>query len=208
VEFAYDFLLFWASRDTAHSTVQPPRSIHRLPQLVRNTPLKPAKTHSSLILKMEPDYEERPRKRFKSANDSAGSSSTPLPRTLTSTISPPPLRRGGALDPAKQQDTEGLEVIDSPVQLTWIQDLPEESNRDAVTLNDLLGDPMISECWEFNYLHDLDFLMNAFDQDVCGMIKVHVVHGFWKSEDPARLRLQVMSLFYCYPIQNLTSSLQ
>ncbi|KAL2135750.1 hypothetical protein VTI74DRAFT_7120 [Chaetomium olivicolor] len=63
-------------------------------------------------------------------------------------------------------------------------------NQDVVTLKDILGDPLISECWEFNFLHDIDFLMSAFDQDIRHLVKVHVVHGFWKKEDPSRLALQ------------------
>jgi len=77
----------------------------------------------------------------------------------------------------------------SPWQLTWIRDLPEDLNRDAVTLKDLLSDPLISDCWEFNFLHDIDFLMDAFDPDIRHLVNVHVVHGFWKQEDASRLRL-------------------
>ena len=51
---------------------------------------------------------------------------------------------------------------------------------------------MIAQCWEFNYLHDLDFLMNAFDEDVRDMVDVHVVHGFWKQEDASRINLKVI----------------
>jgi tyrosyl-DNA phosphodiesterase-1 len=80
----------------------------------------------------------------------------------------------------------------SPFQLTWIRDLPESSNVDAVSLSDILGDPIIAECWDFNYLHDLDFLMDAFDQDVRGIVRVNVVHGFWKNEDQSRLALKVL----------------
>ncbi|KAK3390195.1 tyrosyl-DNA phosphodiesterase-domain-containing protein [Podospora didyma] len=78
----------------------------------------------------------------------------------------------------------------SPFHLTKIRDLVPELNIDAVTLEDILGDPLISECWEFNYLHDIDFLLNAFDQDVRNLVKVHVIHGFWKREDSSRLQLQ------------------
>jgi Tyrosyl-DNA phosphodiesterase len=85
-------------------------------------------------------------------------------------------------------------VLPSPFQLTSIQDLPATSNIDAVTLNDLLGHPLISECWEFNYLHDLDFLMNAFDPDVREMVKVHVIHGFWKHEDGKYLQVTLSFL--------------
>jgi tyrosyl-DNA phosphodiesterase-1 len=65
---------------------------------------------------------------------------------------------------------------------------------DAVSLKDILGDPLIAECWEFNYLHNLDFLMDAFDEDVRNLVKVHVIHGFWKNEDPSRLHLKVIFL--------------
>jgi tyrosyl-DNA phosphodiesterase 1 len=83
----------------------------------------------------------------------------------------------------------------SPFQLSSIRDLPASSNVDAVSLKDVLGDPLISECWEFNYLHNLDFLMDAFDEDVRDLVKVHVIHGFWKNEDASRLNLKV--LFAC-----------
>jgi tyrosyl-DNA phosphodiesterase-1 len=82
-------------------------------------------------------------------------------------------------------------VFQSPFQLTWIRDLPGSSNINAVTLNDILGHPLIAKCWEFNYLHDLDFLMGAFDKDVRDTVEVHVVHGFWKNEDQSRLALKV-----------------
>ncbi|KAG6001493.1 hypothetical protein E4U54_001077, partial [Claviceps lovelessii] len=103
-----------------------------------------------------------------------------LPRSLSTPISPP--RKNRRLD-------AGHHNYKSPWQLTWVRDLPEEFNQDAVTLKDILGDPLISECWEFNFLHDLDFLMNAFDPDTRHLVDVHVVHGFWKREDPQRLAL-------------------
>ena len=72
-----------------------------------------------------------------------------------------------------------------------VEPLPDKDNLDAVSLNDILGDPLISECWEFNYLHDIGFLMAAFDPEVRHLVSVHVVHGFWKQEDPNRLMLVV-----------------
>jgi hypothetical protein len=104
-------------------------------------------------------------------------------RSLTSSVSPPPLRRPKTMTAPK--------IIPSPFQLTSIQDLPPSSNVDAVSLKEILGDPLIAECWEFNYLHNLDFLMEAFDNDIRELVKVHVVHGFWKNEDPQRLHLKV-----------------
>ena len=50
-------------------------------------------------------------------------------------------------------------IIASPVQLNHIQNLPASSSVDTVRLSDILGDPMIKECWLFNYLFDIEFLM-------------------------------------------------
>lgn len=137
------------------------------------------------------DSEERSRKRRKTTNEEdidRSINQKSLPHTLTRSISPPPLRRNRGHDPPNAQVPQ---VIKSPFQLTWIRDLPESSNIDAVSLKDILGDPMIAECWEFNYLHDLNFLMDQFDSDVKDLIKVHVVHGFWKNEDHRRIKLKV-----------------
>lgn len=49
--------------------------------------------------------------------------------------------------------------MSSPIQLTRIQDLPAEQNVDAVDLEDILGDVMIRECWNFNFLFDVDWVM-------------------------------------------------
>ncbi|KAI5463300.1 tyrosyl-DNA phosphodiesterase-domain-containing protein [Mariannaea sp. PMI_226] len=116
---------------------------------------------------------ERPLKR--QWHDDQGSKT---PESLTRPVSPPSKKRYIA------------SIIKSPWQLTWIRDLPEPQNQDAVTLAELLGDPLISECWEFNYLHDIPFLMEKFDPDTRHLVKVHVVHGFWKREDPNRIALQ------------------
>ncbi|CAM1511401.1 Fc.00g089140.m01.CDS01 [Cosmosporella sp. VM-42] len=115
---------------------------------------------------------ERPTKRQRVEDDDSE-----VPESLTRPISPPTKKR---------RETA---VIRSPWQLTWIRDAPEVSNQDSATLKDLLGDPLISECWEFNFLHDIHFLMDAFDPDTRHLVKVHVVHGFWKREDSNRLAL-------------------
>lgn len=125
---------------------------------------------------------ERPTKRARICDDveeSETSTQAEGPRSLSRPISPP------------RKKNNGGQRIKSPFQLTWIRDLPEPANRDAVALKDILGDPLIAECWEFNYLHDIHFLMSHFDEDTKSLVKVHVVHGFWKREDPNRLALQV-----------------
>ncbi|KAL2754457.1 hypothetical protein ACRALDRAFT_1081484 [Sodiomyces alcalophilus JCM 7366] len=122
---------------------------------------------------------EPPSKRLR-PDDAPGPSRSPALSSLNRPISPPP---------PKRQRTESTKIR-SPFQLTRIRDLPASSNQDTVTLADILGDPLISECWEFNYLHDLDFLMSHFDEDTRHLVKVHVVHGFWKREDSNRLYLE------------------
>ncbi|KAM3077208.1 hypothetical protein ACMFMF_005118 [Clarireedia jacksonii] len=108
-------------------------------------------------------------------------------RGLKRPISPPPIKRGRELQPM---------IINSPFHLTSIKDLPPSSNADTISLKDILGDPLISECWEFNYLHNIDFLMNAFDEDVRDIVKVNVIHGFWKHEDQSRLNLKEQASKY------------
>lgn len=134
---------------------------------------------------------EPPKKRARLEDDEALPGSL-LPASLTRPISPVGRRSEARESPAAPSArTTGSKLVRSPFQLTAIRDLPAASNVDSVSLKDILGDPLIAECWEFNYLHDLDFLMNAFDEDVRGLVRVHVVHGFWKKEDPSRRRLEV-----------------
>ncbi|EGX92952.1 tyrosyl-DNA phosphodiesterase [Cordyceps militaris CM01] len=94
-----------------------------------------------------------------------------------------------SISPPRTKKHKSVDTVSSPFRLTWIRDLDEESNQDAITLTDLLGDPLISECWNFNYQHDIPFLMGTFDRDIRAHVQVHVVHGFWKREDGNRLRL-------------------
>jgi tyrosyl-DNA phosphodiesterase-1 len=72
-----------------------------------------------------------------------------------------PLSPNAQTDKAKTDSpkTESTSYISSPFQLTHIQDLAPHENVDAVQLKDILGDPMIKECWNFNFLFDLDFVM-------------------------------------------------
>ena len=119
-----------------------------------------------------------------------------LPLSLTATVSPPPLRRKIVIGPQEASNVisgilQGPRAIKSPFQLTWIRDLPGSANVDAITLNHLLGDPLISECWEFNYMHNVDFLMKHFDPDVKDLVKVHIVHGFWRDEDASKHKIKV-----------------
>ncbi|OKL57096.1 hypothetical protein UA08_07558 [Talaromyces atroroseus] len=78
------------------------------------------------------------------------------------------VKQDHAVDIGKQPELieRKRHVIPSPIQLTHIRDLPSGNNVDTVQLHDILGDPMIRECWQFNYCFDIDFLMSQFDQDI------------------------------------------
>jgi tyrosyl-DNA phosphodiesterase-1 len=54
---------------------------------------------------------------------------------------------------------KGTTYVPSPIQLTHIEHLAPHQNVDAVRLNDVLGNPLIKECWNFNFLFDIDFVM-------------------------------------------------
>ncbi|KAK3687303.1 tyrosyl-DNA phosphodiesterase I [Podospora appendiculata] len=162
---------------------------------------------------------ERPRKRPVVQDEHEvgvvdGGNASLTPTSLNRPISPPP-KRQRQLSPHDKSETDQNKSSSkspwanlitktdqpsrnfrSPFQLTRIRGLPESSNIDTVSLTDILGDPLISECWEFNYLHDIDFLMRAFDKDVRHLVKVHVVHGFWKRGDANRLSLQAQASRY------------
>lgn len=159
--------------------------------------------------------------------DPTGTSGQSTPRSLSRPVSPPRKRR--SRQPAAQSEGnekqaqttsagvahtdvpppthEANQNFKSPFQLTWIQDLPDAANTDAVTLRDILGDPLIAECWEFNYLHDVDFLISHFDEDIRHLVQVHIIHGFWKKEDTSRLMLQVSPLVFRAEMHSLTESI-
>lgn len=164
---------------------------------------------------------ERPSKRPRVASDCTGEGedrpsriTTPL-NSLNRSISPPTgtrfqsIQGAGLASQKLANDEASIEqstsdatkhagpprAIPSPIQLTHITDYPPSKsyNVDTVKLSDILGDPMIRECWQFNYMFDVDFLMSKFDQDVRSLVKVKVVHGSWKKESPNRIMIEVIS---------------
>lgn len=166
-------------------------------EVYSSTPV--SKNHTTDFSMDSADGQGPPRKRARV--EALVDTQTNSPSPLTSLVTPitPPQRKARvqneALNPLYQplaqasQASRPPAAVSSPFQLTTIQDLPADLNADTVTLKDLLSDPLIAECWEFNYLHDLDFLMEAFDPDIRDLVKVHVVHGFWKQEDGAGLKV-------------------
>lgn len=71
----------------------------------------------------------------------------------------PQLRPSGHENQNANQHGPQCTFLPSPIQLTRIQDLSPAQNLDTVGLGDILGDPMIKECWNFNFLFDIDFVM-------------------------------------------------
>ncbi|KAJ5571149.1 hypothetical protein N7535_004809, partial [Penicillium sp. DV-2018c] len=117
--------------------------------------------------------------------------SPPLPRSDSQPSKSPAQTPTGdtTYGPGSEVEHE-VQYINSPTQLTYIRDLPAGNNVDTVRLRDILGDPMIRECWQFNYLFDVVFLMSQFDEDVRDSVQVKVVHGSWRKEDSNRVRIE------------------
>ena len=100
-------------------------------------------------------------------------------RSLRRSITPPPSNRAtpqhdarilpstasvvkGKVEASSDQTQPKTKFIRSPFRLTHIRDLDDESNADTIALDDILRDPMIKECWQFNFLFDIDFIMSVF----------------------------------------------
>jgi tyrosyl-DNA phosphodiesterase-1 len=146
------------------------------------------------------DDEARSSKRLKTSRTTSELSplNEPLLASLQRSITPPGKSRGNNSEVPSHEQASKLKVITSPIQLTHIRDLPASSggNVHAVRLKDILGDPLIRECWQFNYLHDVDFIMKQFDEDVRSLVQVKIVHGSWKREAPNRIRIDVSNPIY------------
>lgn len=122
---------------------------------------------------MDPNTEERGRKRSRSTTKAHDDGKAQLSNidalslaSVSEPISPPAKKQREdevlqANVPASTTHTDhaGKYVIASPFQLTHVTALPNSTNVDALKLSDLVGDPLIRDCWAFNYLFDVDFLM-------------------------------------------------
>lgn len=113
---------------------------------------------------------DQPSKKRKRSKDDGDDNIRELPDSLTAPISPPQLTRPVAR--ASEPVPASAAIVPSPFKLSWIQDLPEALNVDAITLIDIIGDPLVKELWSFNYLTDVDFLIAALDEDVRELVKV------------------------------------
>jgi hypothetical protein len=147
-------------------------------------------------------YDEPPRKRARTTGALEEGSTL---SSLRASISPPRPRitqsRESSNGTPRQDEPEIApgSLISSPFQLTRIRDSPGSLNNGSVSLGKIVCDPMIREMWQFNYMHDLDFLMSNMDPDTKDMVKIHVVHGYWKKESGLHMKVSFL-LFYYMPI--------
>ncbi|KAI4266174.1 MAG: hypothetical protein L6R38_008903 [Xanthoria sp. 2 TBL-2021] len=134
-------------------------------------------------------------------------STTSVYSSLRTSISPPPIRQTlpepheGHTDKGKRKAasrsptlpqlpiSSTSRLIPSPMQLSTVNGLADSTNVDTVSLRDILGDPLIKECWLFNYLIDVDFIMSQLDEDTRDLVQVKIVHGSWKEEDVNRINI-------------------
>ncbi|KAL8948384.1 MAG: hypothetical protein Q9222_005425 [Ikaeria aurantiellina] len=105
--------------------------------------------------------------------DSATNSQRQYEQASKGSISPPPARskdrrhtndfavdsRVGLSSIDRDLRPVDQRVVASPINLSTVQGLSNSCNIDTVSLKDILGDPLIRECWLFNYLFDVDFIM-------------------------------------------------
>lgn len=148
---------------------------------------------------------ERPSKRARFDGSTPSTESPPedestwdwpadLNQITTETISPPPLARNKGKE--TQQQKQHTITESSPFQLTKIRDLPTSSNVDTVTLSDILGDPLIKEQWQFNFLLDIDFIMSHLDEDVRDTVQTKIIHGFHDKTSLSRINLEAAAKKY------------
>lgn len=147
------------------------------------------------IWKPYPGIMDYARKRSRNAGEGDGSDGFGALESLSRPISPP------------RKKIRQVDMHKSPWQLTRVRDLPDEVNKDTVSLKDLLGDPLIRECWQFNFLHDIPFVMNSFDESIKHLVMLHVVHGFWRRSDLSRIVLSVGHISLCRCKHTLTHTL-
>lgn len=154
----------------------------------RGAPKKNTRTLTSLSRSITPPLISRERRPTNNHQHDQVDHNNHAPHNIDSTQS------GKPRDELKISNAEGQPSITrSPIQLTRIRDLLADKNIDTVRLRDILGDPMIRECWQFNYCFDVDFVMNHFDQDVKDLVRVKIVHGSWKEDSANRIQIDVQS---------------
>ena len=84
-----------------------------------------------------------------------------LSSLLNRPISPPHSKRHLGKENVSPYSAQSIpsNAVASPLRLSHVEGLSSANNIDTLRLKDIIGDPLIKECWVFNYLFDMDFLM-------------------------------------------------
>ena len=84
-----------------------------------------------------------------------------LSSLLNRPISPPHSKRYLGKENVSPSSAPNISssAVASPLRLSHVEGLSSANNVDTLRLKDIIGDPLIKECWVFNYLFDVDFLM-------------------------------------------------
>ncbi|KAF1948842.1 phospholipase D/nuclease [Byssothecium circinans] len=111
------------------------------------------------------------------------------PPTQTRTATPKSVRVPRRGEEDDEERKHYMRYLRSPIQLTRISGLEPAKNVDTLALRDIIGHPLLEECWCFNFLFDIEFLLQHFDPDIRTLVKLNIIHGFWKKEDQSRIAL-------------------
>lgn len=151
--------------------------------------------------------DEPPRKRVRTADASQEGSTLSTLTSLRASISPPTARITPSQANSNGKPRQNVpeispgSLISSPFQLTRIRDSPGSLNNGSVSLGKIVCDPMIREMWQFNYMHDLDFLMSNMDPDTKDLVKINVVHGYWKQESGLHMKVSILFSLYLLTLE-------
>jgi tyrosyl-DNA phosphodiesterase 1 len=121
-----------------------------------------------------------PPPKFKRATNSSSTQHSSSSTQISSNVKP---------DKGKQRVLPSTPTHRTPFRLTRIADLDEASNVDTISLQDLIGRPSLTEVWLFDYLFDMNFVMQNFHPDIRDSVQVYVMHGSWNRESSLKQHL-------------------
>lgn len=112
-------------------------------------------------------------------------------------ISPPPRKRrktGGSSGVRSTTTTtplhsqiDDIHIIRSPIRLYTIKNLDASENVDTITLQEILyPQSTLDELWSINFMTDMPFLRQTIGREDETRIKIRIIHGYWREDDPSR----------------------
>ena len=123
--------------------------------------------------------------------------SPPFMASIDRPISPPLRKRPRLTDDflgvpsteivSSSSTLDDIHIIRSPIRLYAIKDLPASENVDTVTLREILApQSTLDELWSINFMTDVPFLRQIIGTEDEARIKIRIIHGYWREEDPSR----------------------